>query len=613
MASLWEAAGRPPLAGFLPLSSSPAWAHARSCLEAALTDRGVRKRIRSSAALWILVRGSAVPPGATWARLCQGFTLQDLVQRIRDSSHCDDLRISTWNVRWLVSPNTDKAAAKRSILVQLLLDGHVVLLQETHWTDQSAAQWGGHFPTASVISSSSRPGPRGGPQGGVAILVPRQFRVTGHREVVPGCCVEATLRRGDAAEDSPTTTVRSLYLPPDSRQEILGQLAADPALGAADRTSLYIAGDVNIQVDDPRNPEEERDARALEDYLAACGATRVPGVGPTRNGASRTSLDIVAAPSTSAWTWRPSSRWLPGLSDHACITAVQSVSPPVAGRRCTPAAMARLPQDAMRDLRGRFLTLERTFGIQPHHDHVLPFPAGAPQPPRDGGLPGDHPAQDVAGHTDGDPPDEDDLHSAESHGAPSPDPGRNARDDHIPHIPALARRGRAFLDAMIRSWWETWRRRRSPDCDIGAELVSIAHGHPGHCLSSALLRWLAAIEQTDRELSPERAARLLTVWRHTEAARRAQTTPARLRGPTARRTQGPEAVRIGRSVYRQRHTIRGVRDGQGGWHEHPTEVEAILWTSRADIWGSHPDAPAGGGALLRRYFQNRRGSFPAVP
>ena len=59
-----------------------------------------------------------------------------------------------------------------------------------------------------VISSEAVDGPRGGPAGGVAIVVPCQCPIVRHRTLVPGYGVEATIRCGDEE-----VRVVSLYLP----------------------------------------------------------------------------------------------------------------------------------------------------------------------------------------------------------------------------------------------------------------------------------------------------------------------------------------------------------------------------------------------------------------
>eukprot|EP00974_Lingulodinium_polyedra_P128029 11204454-Lingulodinium_polyedra.AAC.1 len=56
----------------------------------------------------------------------------------------------------------------------------------------TAAAWkAGLILHTRVAASEARPGPRGGEQGGVAIICPGPQRLVEHRELVPGCAVEA--------------------------------------------------------------------------------------------------------------------------------------------------------------------------------------------------------------------------------------------------------------------------------------------------------------------------------------------------------------------------------------------------------------------------------------
>ena len=91
-------------------------------------------------------------------------------------------------------------------------------VQETHWLVGDMAIWGGLFPGAEVVvATEARPRPNGGPQGGVAIVIPVKYEVLGRRTVVPGLCVEATVRhRGERTQT--TWVLQSLYLPPDDRR-----------------------------------------------------------------------------------------------------------------------------------------------------------------------------------------------------------------------------------------------------------------------------------------------------------------------------------------------------------------------------------------------------------
>ena len=143
-------------------------------------------RVRTAGALWRLLAGVAPPPGATWGQLCELGDLDRLAQRAAVAAPAVGFQVSSWNVRWLLSPHTDRAAAKRAVVARALQRENVAMLQETHWTAAAAAQWGGLFSAARVCHSAARGGPRGGPQGGVAIIVPAPHCVVGQRELGRG-------------------------------------------------------------------------------------------------------------------------------------------------------------------------------------------------------------------------------------------------------------------------------------------------------------------------------------------------------------------------------------------------------------------------------------------
>ena len=96
-------------------------------------------------------------------------------------------------------------------------EGTIVVIQATDWRGSDAAIWEGLFPGAEVVATDARPGPNDGPQGGVAVIVPIKYEVFDRRTVVPGLCVEATVRQRDEPTGMAWVT-QSLYLPPDDRQ-----------------------------------------------------------------------------------------------------------------------------------------------------------------------------------------------------------------------------------------------------------------------------------------------------------------------------------------------------------------------------------------------------------
>eukprot|EP00974_Lingulodinium_polyedra_P114930 11130398-Lingulodinium_polyedra.AAC.1 len=90
--------------------------------------------------------------------------------------------------------------------------GTVVLLQETHWTKTTAAMWAsGVFPHTAVVQTCAKKGPKGGAQGGAAILVPAPLEVVWWKELIPGCAVAARTKDPTTGQEA---TYVSLYLPP---------------------------------------------------------------------------------------------------------------------------------------------------------------------------------------------------------------------------------------------------------------------------------------------------------------------------------------------------------------------------------------------------------------
>jgi len=233
-AALRAALGEPAPVAPLPTARSPAWAAAAALLREALARHGAPGRVRSPDALWRLLRGTERPRGATWGGLLAGRGLDDLVDAMAGRGTEGEVRLASWNVRWLVAPHTARNAAKREVLRRLLEAGRVVLVQETHWTAADAAVWHARFPAAHLRHSEATEGPRGGPQGGVAVLVPQALTVLSNRVLVPGRAIEVTVR----LESGPARFL-SVYLPPTDREGTRRALVE--ARGEPDGSRLYAA------------------------------------------------------------------------------------------------------------------------------------------------------------------------------------------------------------------------------------------------------------------------------------------------------------------------------------------------------------------------------------
>ena len=219
--ALWEALGWPGEGLPLPTAHSPAWRAIRSNLRAALTSAGAPPRVRSPRALGLLLRGTPPGPGETWGSLLAGGGWSELCRALRTGNSAAGLRLASWNLRWMVSPHTAQNAAKRDAIRQWLEAGRTVLLQETHWTPEDQAVCGACFPAAQLFAAPAVLGPRGGPQGGVAILLPLGVGVSSHRILVPGCALEVR-----AEIEGRMVRFLSLYVPPGDHDRVISSLAA---------------------------------------------------------------------------------------------------------------------------------------------------------------------------------------------------------------------------------------------------------------------------------------------------------------------------------------------------------------------------------------------------
>ena len=565
MASLWEALGAPPWRQVLPTARDPSWVAAHRSLWLQLSATGVARRFRSPASLWLLLHGSSLRLGSTWGQLCQDHTLAD-VAGLAGAPICGSAPTSTtWNVRWLHNPHTATAAAKRAAILRRLQVGDILFLQETHWSDTSQAIWAGLFPAATVVSAPGRPGPTGGRQGGVAIIIPAGWSLVDSAIRVEGCCVEAVVR---SPRDDTTYCLRSIYLPPDCQFEVLTAMqGVTPSA-----YPLIHGGDLNFQFFHPRNDAELEYQRLWLSYLQRHhSATVVAQACTRRRGDERAHLDDLAVPAAGAWTWEARLSWHHSLSDHAMIHYASTATPAATGRACTPAAVQRLPTAAWTDLRLRYLRLERQFGVisDPDGPHTATLGAA----------------------------------------------GRSDRDQQgIPHMPALLAYGRTSLSSTLTAWWRAWHHRTTHAQHPGALLAAWMRRTVAGIPEGEMLAWLRGVGWSGTLLSPEDAAAWLHVWQQEQALTRRRAVHPFLGGPQVHSTRRTEATSVGRQVFRNRMQGRGVRDTAGILHLDPRTTEPLLWADRADIWTRPPALPGNGATLLDSYFRHRgASSFPSTP
>ena len=314
-------------------------------------------RMGSWPSLWALVHATAPPAHTTWERLCGEASVDTIVDKLMACAAAPPFSCYSWNARW-VKASTPKAALKQFVLDKVLA-GQVVCVQETHWSEAQGFAWAGLYPASQVAFAHAHTDPRGVTRGGVAVLVPHRTRIISQRVLAPGCAVECCTDYGEEG----TRTFWSVYLPPGSQGGTLDLLwDARPPAGSA----LVIAGDLNIEIVRPRTEEGGSLRDKLFAWFARLGVAPVSESGHTRRGRKgKACIDAIAVPEGQAWRWRVAKTWRGDLSDHARLQIVAGSKASV-GRSCTPAAMRSLPAAALVDLRKIFAHVGLVLGNQAH-------------------------------------------------------------------------------------------------------------------------------------------------------------------------------------------------------------------------------------------------------
>ena len=334
--------------------------------------------------------GAESAPGSVRRRCCGGPSVGGLLELKRIGGSCVNLGMLThWWVPWgsgmplavCVSPHGTCAGCflhTRSVRRPSTLNWDVPL---------GGAMWSccrrrigrlrlrrsgeAFFCAAQVAHSVAREGPLGGPQGGVAVVVPLPHRILKTREVVPGCVLEVVAAVCGTQRRAPFV---SIYLPPDGRSQVLDALQGMGALAAPE---VYAGGDVTMQLHAPRDDGERDDGERLQAILARWGSCSIDdGRVARRSRTAQASLDILAVPGWDAWSWSTKASWHNGLSDHALCVAWRTSELRASGAVCSPATLRRLPPEACIDLRSRYAYLGQTFGVRSDWD--LPRGAAAP-------------------------------------------------------------------------------------------------------------------------------------------------------------------------------------------------------------------------------------------
>jgi len=159
MTTLADTLGSPPAYRLLPAARSPEWAHVCKIIEHFCELDGVLNG-RGPGWLWARLQGSAPPYNPTWGGLLRGHESSDpgrIRAALRESLSLHEVTVVSWNLRWLVNPDSDRAAGKKRVIEERLQQGHIVCIQETHWTDADAAVWEHSFLLRAVRCANTEP------------------------------------------------------------------------------------------------------------------------------------------------------------------------------------------------------------------------------------------------------------------------------------------------------------------------------------------------------------------------------------------------------------------------------------------------------------------------
>ena len=156
------------------------------------------------------------------------------------------------------------------------------------------------------MAAEARPGPNGGPQGGVALVIPVKYEILNSRTIIPGLCVDATvMKRGERPRTE--WVLRSLYLPPDDRRAAVEAYVED---SRGRNGAVYVGGDLNMQMQRPRNDEEQDDTVMMcEEWQRRGSAPVNQGRNTRQEGRRSAELDYIIANIDAAWKWDVEIRW----------------------------------------------------------------------------------------------------------------------------------------------------------------------------------------------------------------------------------------------------------------------------------------------------------------
>ena len=624
--------------GPIPVAKHGGWVAARRVLQSELRALGSsRFPPRTPTGLWALIQGRHPRPGDTFASLDPALTISD-VDAMLDVPAANPRKVASWNLRWISSSTSHQANDKAAVIKAWLADSRPVALQETHWDEHDLLRWAHMLGTCTVHGT---PGQTvdGRPCGGVAVVLPVGYSQSITHELVPGYAVAV-----DAVSNKIKHRFLSLYLRPGAQESILRQLeAAVPRLPPLTSGLTVMAGDINLQLHDPRAGED----RAISVFYRLLDSLNLHvvnvGMITKKSHTGDNALDVFAVPTSFAWQTSVIGRFIPHLSDHAALTLLTGHSR-ASTRRADPWLSAQafhgLPAIAKHDLRRRFLMLEYAYGVpavplsnvpvidsalhRGHLDeHSISHPVAAEihYGTDDGWMRNSRDELDraelvAAGRLlrapEGDvhhlPPDPGLPFGEAGHDAASGalDNGRpGPADAGIPFLPDLADHGRAAVVATIHSWWKDWAKckcRTSIPLALKHAHDTLPEGQLWHP-SGAAAAWMKSLSWNRQPLTRQDIGTWITAARDEEArARRGRLRPW-VRGPTAARARLANQYVVGRALLRKTKTLSSLKMDDGETTRDPKKIDDTLWQSRSSIWGSSPPVPPDAERVLQHYFR----------
>jgi len=364
-----------------------------------------------------------------------------------------------------------------------------------------------------------------------------------------------------------------------------------------DYGTLTIVGDLNVQLGEPSDEAESEVAEALTAAWQHVGSLAIESGSRTRRGArGNSTIDHVIVPHS--WCSRCSvGRVWTNESDHAWLDAHVGNVEGSTGRACTSNALHGLPSDAFVDLRLRFRTLGRLFGIRDSSGVAGPIDLSFPIHEE---LPRGHPALEVVVDM---PADE-----GVCDGGDGRDVGRGA-EHSAPNL-ILRRWGGQFMRAMLLGWWTTWRGRRERGDPIAELLKRAQTASGGFTPSGRVADWMAGYQHEVMHVPHNELQRWIQLRAHERLLQRRERLPFCRERLAVRRDAPDQRSQVGRQMLRAGAGNTRYYTCGGQELTRFSDAEACMWMSRKDIWDSLPNLPGGADAVLDSYFDGRTAHFP---